>query len=94
MKITLDIDDDVLEAAKELARREGVTIARVISSLARRSLAAPRDVPIESSSSVHQGIPILAPRGEVITPEHIEALMDTEDDPATDESTIKQGFPR
>jgi hypothetical protein len=38
MRTTLDIEDDVLQAAKELARREGRTAGQVISELARRSL--------------------------------------------------------
>ncbi len=38
MRTTLDIDDDVLLAAKELARREGETAGRVLSRLARAGL--------------------------------------------------------
>ena len=41
MRTTLDIEDDVLQAAKELAQREGGTAGRVISTLARRGLALP-----------------------------------------------------
>ena len=36
MRATLDIEDDVLQAAKELAVRERSTTGRVISALARR----------------------------------------------------------
>jgi hypothetical protein len=39
MRTTLDIDDDVLQAAKELARRERKTAGRVLSELARRGMA-------------------------------------------------------
>jgi hypothetical protein len=35
MRTTLDIDDDVLLAAKELARAQGQTAGRVINELAR-----------------------------------------------------------
>lgn len=38
MRTTLDIDDDVLQAAKELARRENKTAGAVVSELARRAL--------------------------------------------------------
>jgi hypothetical protein len=38
MRTTLDIDDDVLLAAKELARRERKSAGEVISELARRAL--------------------------------------------------------
>ena len=39
MRTTLDIEDDVLFAAKELARREKKTAGQVISELARKGLA-------------------------------------------------------
>jgi hypothetical protein len=38
MRTTLDIDDDVLLAAKERARRERTSAGAVISELARRAL--------------------------------------------------------
>ena len=41
MRITLDIDDDVLFAAKEIARREKKTIGQVLSEQARRALQMP-----------------------------------------------------
>lgn len=41
MRTTLDIDDDVLQAAKELARSEGKTAGQVISQLVRQALTAP-----------------------------------------------------
>ena len=39
MRTTLDIEDDVLSAAKDLAKREKKTAGQVISELARRGLA-------------------------------------------------------
>jgi hypothetical protein len=41
MRTTLDIDPDVLEAAKERARREGKTAGQVISELLRLAFTAP-----------------------------------------------------
>lgn len=38
MRTTLDIDDAVLEAVKELARRQGRTAGAVLSDLARQAL--------------------------------------------------------
>lgn len=38
MRTTLDIDDDVLLAAKEIARRNGETAGQVVSELMRRAL--------------------------------------------------------
>ena len=39
MRTTLDLDDDLLLAAKELARREGKTAGEVVSELVRQALA-------------------------------------------------------
>ena len=48
MRTTLDIDDDVLLAAKALARREKKTAGRIISELARKGLAGtPTATPLE-----------------------------------------------
>lgn len=41
MRTTLDIDDDILAAAKDLARAEGKTAGQVLSDLARRALTSP-----------------------------------------------------
>jgi hypothetical protein len=41
MRTTLDIDEDVLAAARELARADGRTMGEVISDLARRALIQP-----------------------------------------------------
>jgi L-amino acid N-acyltransferase YncA len=38
MRTTLDIDDDILQAAKELARVEKKTAGQVLSELARKGL--------------------------------------------------------
>jgi len=39
MRTTLDFDDDLLAAARQLARQQGVTLGQLISDLARQSLA-------------------------------------------------------
>ena len=38
MRTTLDVDDDVLQAAKEIAANRGTTAGRVLSELARKAL--------------------------------------------------------
>ena len=38
MRTTLDIDDSVLDAVKELARRQGSTAGAILSALARQAL--------------------------------------------------------
>jgi hypothetical protein len=43
MRTTLDIDDAVLDAVKELARRQGKTAGAVLSGLARQALTQGAD---------------------------------------------------
>ncbi|HKM99270.1 MAG TPA: hypothetical protein VJX23_02050 [Candidatus Binataceae bacterium] len=73
MRTTLDIDEDVLETAKELAARRGTTAGRVLSELARSALA-PRD----KSSRKRNGVPILPSRKRagLVTPEIVNRLRD------------------
>ncbi len=40
MRTTLELDDDLLTTARQLARQQGVTLGQLISELARQSLAA------------------------------------------------------
>lgn len=42
MRTTLDVDDDVLQAAKEIAANRGTTAGKVLSDLARKALAPTR----------------------------------------------------
>lgn len=39
MRTTLELDDDLLAAARKIAQEEGATLGEVISRLARKSLA-------------------------------------------------------
>jgi hypothetical protein len=71
MRITLDIDEDVLECAKELAARRRTTAGRALSELARSALA-PRDHPARKRS----GVPLL-PKQRVtrlVTPNIVNRL--------------------
>ena len=77
MRTTLDIDDDVLAAAKELARQEGTTAGSVVSELARRGLSTPGG-PKPRVVKSRNGVPILPRRREIITLEKIRRLMDQE----------------
>jgi hypothetical protein len=77
MRTTLDIEDDVLQAAKELAAREGTTAGQVISHLARRGLTAP-PASSKKSPATRGGVPLLPSRGEVVTLEHVQHLEDSE----------------
>jgi hypothetical protein len=76
MRTTLDIDDDVLRAARELARREKKTAGRVISELARKALAAsPVGVEREAARALH-GFRPFPRRGGIVTNELIDRLRE------------------
>ena len=77
MRTTLDIADDVLQAAKELSQREGGTAGQIISALARRGLKTPATGRVKRKSA-RGGVPVLPSRGEVITLEQVQHLMDRE----------------
>ncbi|MEQ1604664.1 MAG: hypothetical protein ABL999_07320 [Pyrinomonadaceae bacterium] len=77
MRTTLDIDIDVLQAAKEIARTEKTTAGRVISSMFRKGFSS-RHEPVAESPRYRNGIPQLPSRGEIITMEHIQKIMDEE----------------
>ncbi len=79
MRTTLDIADDVLQAAKERARREKKTAGQVISDLARRALTAPHGAASAETAREPKAIYGLKPfarRGGVITNELIDNLRD------------------
>lgn len=75
MRTTINIDEDVLEVAKELARREKRTAGEVISDLARKGIHAGT---APAGGKTRNGVPLLPRRGEAITPAHVQRLMDEE----------------
>lgn len=73
MRTTLTIDDDVLEAARDLADFQQKTVGEVLSSLARKGLCPPDPAPV-----VRNGIRLLPIQSNagVSTLEVIRELMD------------------
>lgn len=78
MRTTLDIDEDVLLAAKEHAARERKSVGAVISALARESLRRPAQAPRRTTARRGGRFAVLPPRDELITVEHIRTLQDAE----------------
>lgn len=78
MRTTLDIADDVLQAAKERARRENKTAGEVISELARAALTmpVPAATPKASEPRSHYGIRPFPKRGGLVTNELINRLRE------------------
>ena len=76
MRTTLDIADDVLQAAKERAQRERKTIGETISDLARRALTSPPEPPSVKEPEPIYGLRPFAARGGIVTNELIDKLRD------------------
>jgi hypothetical protein len=76
MRTTLDVDEDVLHAVKERARRERRSAGAVISELARQALTAPG--PPGDEQDVFFGFRPLPRRGGVVTSALVNQLMDEE----------------
>lgn len=80
MRTTLDIDGDVLAAAKERARREHKTTGQLVSELLRQSMTqvAPSATRAVAEPAAHYGFQPFASRGVVISEALIERLRDEE----------------
>jgi hypothetical protein len=74
MRTTLDIDSDVLQAAKDRARREKKTIGEVISDLARSALTAPTST--ARAPKATYGLRPFPKRGGIVTNELIDKLRE------------------
>jgi hypothetical protein len=62
VRTTLDIERDLLEAAKELASARGTTTGKVVSELLRQALTPRR------GGRVRNGVPLLPARSKAATP--------------------------
>ena len=82
MRTTLDLDDDVLASAKEIARRERKTAGQVMSELARQALTGAAAVLTSSQRprrAPAHGFVAFESRGSVVTNEAIDRLRDQGD---------------
>lgn len=81
MRTTLDIDEDVLAAAKELARREHLPAGQVVSRLLRGVLTGQfggMPAPNASATAAVAGFRPFGPRGKIVTNDQVNALRDQE----------------
>jgi hypothetical protein len=76
MRTTLDIADDVLQAAKERARREKKTAGQIISELARSALTAPADLARTGAPKARHGFRPFPSRGRIVTNDLIDKLRE------------------
>jgi len=73
VRTTLDIDADVLQAAKDIAVRRRTTAGRILSELARSALE-----PVSRGEQTRNGVPLLPGRaGEgIVTADLVNRLRD------------------
>ncbi len=72
MRTTLDLEEDVLMAAKEIARRRGVSVGKALSDLARQALTR------QDIGRTRGGVPLfpIQPDAHIVTLEMINELRD------------------
>ena len=80
MRTTLDIDDDVLQAAKDLARRQQITAGQIISRLLRERLNGlmPDGAGAAEPTVNAAGFRPLPSRGVLVSNELVNTLRDRE----------------
>lgn len=87
MRTTIDIGDDILLVAKEMAHREKKSLGQVITELARRAFVNPGNAypastemaaPQVSQRLASYGIHPLPKRGGIVSNELIDRLRDAE----------------
>ena len=82
MRTTLDIDEDILAATKELARRQRLSMGRVVSQLLRQGLAG-QGLPVANADSAQaSAFPVTGfrpfPARQLVTNDQIDALREAE----------------
>jgi hypothetical protein len=72
MRTTIDLEDDVLLAAKEIARRQGTSIGKALSDLARLALSH------QDAAATRNGVPLfpVRPGASIVTLELVDQLRD------------------
>ena len=76
MRTTIDIEDDVLAAAKELARLQNVSAGYIVSKLVREALAGHQQA--QTDEKFATGFRPFPSRGTLITNEQVNELRDQE----------------
>ena len=76
MRTTVDLDEDVLRAAKDLAQERSQSLGRTLSELARKGLQ-----PSTPSLDARNGVPLLPrkPGARPVTSQMVKDLLETED---------------
>jgi hypothetical protein len=72
MRTTLNLDEDILRAAKSLARERGTSVGDVISALVRDALRPPGGIRYEAEFPVFE----VGENAPPITPEMVESALE------------------
>lgn len=78
MRTTLEIDDDLLAAAKELSRLQRVSAGQMVSQLLRQALTGAAAAPVLRRKAAPSGFRPFAARGQVVTNDKVNELRDLE----------------
>lgn len=85
MRTTIDIDDDILATAKEIAKKERVSTGAVVSRLARSGFYADRvaaqsakSSEIETRIKTRNGVPVFPPTGSIVTDQSVRQIREDE----------------
>lgn len=76
MRTTVDIDDEVLDAVREISRAQRMSLGRALSDLAKRGLRQAGEVRLGDE----EGVPVILrdPSFPKVTSEHVYRLQDEE----------------
>lgn len=78
MRTTLNIDDDILAAIKDLAQKERVSAGRILSRLARESLTSRNFQQGSSAQKSVAGFRPFPPREKIVCNDQVDRLRDEE----------------
>jgi hypothetical protein len=75
MRTTLEIEDDVLEVAKDMARHQCLSLGRAVSLLIRKGIQAPR---INAKETIRNGLRVVtrSPDASPVTLEIVNQIRD------------------
>lgn len=80
MRTTLNLAEDALIAARNIAQRDRVSLGEAVSDLIRRAAAGGPQAPNAGAprAPLRGRFALLPARDELITPQHVRDLMDRE----------------
>lgn len=80
MRTTLNLAEDALIAARNIAQRDRVSLGEAVSDLIRRAAAGGSQAPNAGAqrAPLRGRFALLPARDELITPQHVRDLMDRE----------------